>query len=131
MRLVPGARLADARHDRVARVAHLARLVAEDARADPLGGTGAQLRADLRVSDVRAGHLDRIADAVRDGPLGLAGVDHRSLQHDARVRSGGLQRGTHRAAGVDVEPGRFVEIGARLLRREDRAADDDHEVDAS
>ena len=39
--LPPRRRLADARDDRVARVAHLARLVAAGARADPLGLAGA------------------------------------------------------------------------------------------
>ena len=38
--------------------------------------------------------------------------------------------GVHRSAHVDVEPGRFVEVGPRLLGREDRPARHDQVVDA-
>ena len=64
----PARRLADAGDDRVARVAHLARLVAADARPDPVGLAGAQLGDEVGVGDLGAGHLDGVAHVVRRAP---------------------------------------------------------------
>ena len=122
-------RLADARHERVAGVAHLARLVAAGARADPLGLPGAQLGDEVGIGDLGPGHLDgrarRRVVVAADGPLGLADVDDRALQDDGHVDGGGDGRGQ-----ADVEPGRLVEVGTGLLDREDRAPHDDDVVDA-
>ena len=85
LRLVPRSRLADARHERVAHVAHLAGLVAAGARPDPLGCSGAQLGDEIRVGDLRPGHLH--AGATR-AVLTLA--EHRFGQ--CRVDDGPLQR---------------------------------------
>ena len=129
--LAPRRRLADARHDRVAGVADLARLVAAGARPDPLGLAGAQLGDEVGVGDLGPGHLDagaagRVVVAA-DRPLGLAGgVDDRALQ-DHRHVDGGADR----AGQLDVEAGRLVEVGSGLLDREDRAAHDDDVVDAA
>ena len=66
-------------------------------------------------------------DLVADRPLGLTPIDHRSLQEDRRGRAA---HALHGSADVDVEAGRFVEVGPGLLDGEDRAADDDEVVDA-
>ena len=128
LRLPPRRRFADARDERVAGVAHLARLVAPRARADARDLVGAHLGDEVRIGDLGAGHLDGIAArrvvVSAERPLGLADVDDGSLQHDRHVD--GLR---HRSGEVGVEAGRLVEVGPGLLDREDRATHDDEVVD--
>ncbi len=88
--LAPARRLADARDDRVADVADLARLVAPGARPDLVGRVARDLRHQIRVGDLGARHLDCVAHGrpigvVAERPLGLTDVDDRTLQDDRHV----------------------------------------------
>ncbi len=123
--LPPAGRFPDAGDDRVACVAHLAGLVAADARSNPLRCPGAQLGDEVGVGDLRPGHLHRVGDAVVERPGRLADVDDRALEEHRRAGDG-----AHRPAQLDVEPRRLVEVRPRLLHREDRATHNDEVVDA-
>ena len=127
--LATARRFADARHDRVARIAHLTRLVASGAGPDAIVLVPRQLRHEVGVGDLGAGHLHAVAErrvvVTTECPLGLTDVDDRPLEDHRDV-----DRRVHRSAHVDVEPGRFVEVGPRLLGREDRPARHDQVVDA-
>ena len=124
--LPPARRLADARHDGVPGVPHLAGLVAADAGPDALRCARPQLGHEVGIGDLRPGHLDGVGDPVLQRPAGLADVDHGALQDDGHPVRNGLADGP---AQLDVEPGRLVEVGPGLLGRVDRAADDDQVVD--
>ena len=82
--LATARRFTDARHDRVARVAHLTRLVAAGARPDPVALARAHLGHEVGVGDLGAGHLHAVAQrrvvVAAERPLGLADVDDRPLQ---------------------------------------------------
>ena len=60
--LATARRFADARHDRVARIAHLTRLVASGARPDAIDLVPRQLRHEVGVGDLGAGHLHAVAE---------------------------------------------------------------------
>ncbi|MEZ5251269.1 MAG: hypothetical protein R2713_19230 [Ilumatobacteraceae bacterium] len=125
-RLVPGARFDDAGDDRVAGVAHLAGLVAADARPHTVGEAVPETLHEVGVGELGAGHLDAVGDAVADRPFGLAGVDDRALQEHRCAR----QCLADAAREFDVEPGRLVVIGTCLLGGEDRATHHHDVVDA-
>ena len=119
-------RLADTADDRVADVAYLARLVASDARSDGVGSIGHELGHQIGLGDLGSGHLHGIANAVADCPLALTPLDHRSLKEDRCRRHRRLDRAAH----VDVEAGRLVEVGSGLFCGVDRTAHDHEVVDA-
>ena len=125
LRLPARRRFADARHERVANVAHLARLVAAGARPDPLRVPGAQLGDEIRVGDQRPRHLNTCAAGIQRRQR-VPDRDDRALRDHRHVHDAGDQR-----RQVDVDPRRLVEVGSRLLDREDRATNDDEVVDSS
>ncbi len=127
-RFVAGARFADTGDDRVAGVAHLARLVAEDARPDAVAVARAELGHKVGVGELGTGHLHPVAHPVGDGPLGLTPVHHRALQEDRRIGRG--ERRPDFAAYADVVAGGLVEVGPGLIRGVDRTAHHDHIVEA-
>ena len=124
--LAAARRLADAGDDRVAGVAHLAGLVAASARADPVGLAGGHLGDEIGVGDLGSGHLDGVAQRLvvvaAERPLGLADVDDGTLQDHGNVGMDLVDRCADVAAHLDVEPGRFVEVGPGLLDGVDRTA---------
>ena len=126
--------LADARDDRVAGVAHLAGLVAAGARTDPIELTGGHLRDEIGVGDLCPGHLDGVAQrhvvVAAERPLGLADVDDRTLQDHRNVGMDLVDRSADAATHVDVEPGRFVEVGPGLLDGVDRPTGHDQVVES-
>ncbi len=79
---------------------------------------------EVGVGDLRTGHLDGVAQGVivvaAERPLGLADLDDRALQDHRNVGMDLVDRGTDAATHLDVEPGRFVEVGPGLLDGVDR-----------
>ncbi|CAB4852278.1 unannotated protein [freshwater metagenome] len=81
---------------------------------------------EVGVGNLRAGHLHAVAHPLAERPFGLTPVDDGALQEDGSLGQCCL----HRAAQIDVEAGRFVEIWTGLLGREDRATYDHHVVES-
>ena len=115
--------LADTAHDRVADVADLAGLVAENAGAGLLRPAGADQRDEARLGDLCAGHLDQVAHAVVERGLRAGRVDHAPLQCHMGLATG---RVPHRAAELEIEFGTGVAGRAEGGRRE-RATPHDHD----
>ncbi len=130
-----GRRFTHTGHQRIAVVAYLAHLVAQDARTrGPAGPYGCH---QLRVGDLRPGHLDRVGDAVRERRLRHVDVHHAALQDDrdgadaatiralrAAVRAvQAVQRCPDRAGELAVEAGLHVHVRPGRGHREDRPAD--------
>ena len=119
--LAAARRLADARDDRVARVAHLARLVAAGARPDR--GRARRRAAWRRGRGRRSGpgsSRRRRTRRIVVPPTAHSAWPTSTIEPCRNTGDVDAPR-PHGAAHVDVEAGRLVEVGPGLLDREDRA----------
>ena len=109
--LVAAAGLDDAGDDRIPVVPHHAGLVAQQAGADSFRLAAAQPRDQVRIGDLRPGHLRQIGGPVVQRPLRLPRVDHAALQghgDGSAYRGPDLpaQLGARARLGMQVGPGR-------------------------
>ena len=121
-------RLADAAHDRIADVARLTGLVAQDAGPDAFGHAGGELEDEIGIGDLRARHLDSVAGAGSDRFVGHADIDDRTLRdNDGAPRDcvADLPR------QIERETLRLMQVGARKLGRVQAARGGDDIVDIS
>ena len=117
-RFVAAARLADTAHDRVPVVAHLAGLIAQQARSDASGEPVAHPLDQRRIRDRCAGHLDQIGNALIQCGLRSSHIHDAALEHDGHPAARGK---AHLSAQLEVEAGRHVR-GRPIGRRRKRAA---------
>ncbi len=134
-RLMAGRRFTHAGHQRVAVVPYLADLVAQNAwTRGPAGPCGCH---QVRVGDLRPGHLHRVGHTGGQCRLGHVDVHHAALQDDrdgaaaarirravAAVRVAGVgQRRSDRAGELAVEAGFDMHVRPGRRYREDRPTD--------
>ena len=102
-RLETRARIPDARHDRIARIRHEARLIAEHTRPGTIAARG--FHNQVRVCDLGPGHLDELTYFQRRVSVGDV---HDAPLHDNRNRQSGLDL----TAQIEVEVRRAVKVGS-------------------